>query len=65
MALNVDVEVGQAIRIGTSTITVEAKNGRRARLRIDSSEDVSVGKPPDDPSEKPIRDGLSRRLPSG
>lgn len=68
MALMVDVEVGQSIHIGKSKVTIESKNGRRARLRIDSTDDVTVAQPPDEePDSKPIRSGspLSRRLVSG
>ncbi len=42
MAVFLDVPVGDSVRIGNSTITVEEKSGRRARLRIDTREDVSL-----------------------
>jgi hypothetical protein len=42
MAMFQDLRPGDAIRIGDSTITVQAKSGSRARLRIDSAQDVQV-----------------------
>lgn len=42
MAVFLDVPVGDSVRIGNSTVTVEEKSGRRARLRIDTREDVSL-----------------------
>lgn len=66
MALRVDVEVGQAIKIGNSTVTIEDKNGRRARLRIESDEDVTVEpKTIEDTNTKSSGGHLIRRLASG
>lgn len=66
MALRVDVEVGQAVRIGDSIVIVEDKNGRRARLRIESDEDVTVEpKPADDVGTRFKGGQLVRRLASG
>lgn len=42
MAMFQDLRPGDSIRIGSTTITVQAKSGARSRLRIDSSEDVQV-----------------------
>jgi hypothetical protein len=42
MAMFQDLRPGDSIRVGTTTITVQAKTGARARLRIDSPEDVQV-----------------------
>lgn len=44
MALFLDIEPGDTVRIGQSSIVLEAKSGRRARLRIDSTEDVTHSK---------------------
>jgi hypothetical protein len=42
MALHLDVEAGDTIRIGPhTTVRMERKSGQRARLRIDSSEDIA------------------------
>lgn len=41
MALHLDVEPGDTIRIGNTLVRMERKNGRRARLSIDSSEDIA------------------------
>lgn len=43
MALRIDVEIGQTVKIGNNvTIVLEQKSGRRARLRIDSTEPVTI-----------------------
>lgn len=42
MAMFQDLRPGDSIRIGSTTITVQAKSGARSRLRIDSPEDVQV-----------------------
>lgn len=42
MALHLDVEPGDTIRIGPhTTVRIERKSGQRTRLRIDSTEDIS------------------------
>lgn len=42
MALHLDVEPGDTIRIGDhTTVRMERKSGQRARLRIESSEDIN------------------------
>ena len=42
MALLLDVEIGDAVRIGDGTVVrLEAKSGKRARLRIESRDDVN------------------------
>lgn len=41
MALFLDLELGDALRIGDDTVVrLEAKSGKRARLRIESPADV-------------------------
>lgn len=41
MALHLDVEPGDTIRIGAhTTVRMERKSGQRARLRIESTEDI-------------------------
>ena len=40
MALFLEVEPGDTVRIGDSVIRVENKTGRRTRIRIDGSSDV-------------------------
>lgn len=64
MALRIDVEVGQTVEIGKSKVTVEDKSGRRARLRIDSEEEVTITQITE---QHESRDSLSlsRRLTSG
>lgn len=42
MAMFQDLRPGDSVRIGTTVITVQAKTGGRARLRIDSQDDVQV-----------------------
>lgn len=42
MALFLEVEIGDAVRIGDGTVVrLEAKSGKRARLRIESRDDVN------------------------
>jgi sRNA-binding carbon storage regulator CsrA len=42
MAMYQDLRPGDSIQIGAAVITVEAKSGTRARLKIDSPDDVRV-----------------------
>lgn len=42
MALFLDVDHGETIVIGGSRITLQKKSGTRARLRIDSEEEVHL-----------------------
>ncbi len=42
MALTLDVGPEDTLRIGDTTITVVKKSGRRARLRIESTEEVEM-----------------------
>jgi hypothetical protein len=51
MALILDVGPEDTLRIGETTITVLKKSGRRARLRINGSEDVEMKRATDE--EKP------------
>jgi hypothetical protein len=49
MALRLDLEPGQSVKIGENVlITLEHKSGRRAKLRIDSKEKVTLTEAPDD-----------------
>lgn len=67
MALSIEVLPGERVRIGNTTITIEDKTGRRSRLRIESSEHVSLEKagavptrPP--PSESPPTTSVAPKL---
>lgn len=42
MALYLDVEVGDSVRIGEALVTVVQKNGRRARLCVDVKQSVKI-----------------------
>lgn len=42
MAVWLDVPIGDSVRVGNSVITVEDKSGRRARLKIETREGVSL-----------------------
>ena len=42
MALFINVAPGEAVRIGDATITVEAKTGKSARLRVDAPKDTDI-----------------------
>ena len=37
-----DMEVGDAVAVGNAIITIEAKTGRRVRLRIEAPKSVRV-----------------------
>lgn len=56
MAMFQDLRPGDSVRIGSTVITVQAKTGGRARLRIDSQEDVQVIRAEDADSDvaKPV-----------
>lgn len=41
MAKFVDLRPGELVRIGATLVTLEQKSGQRARLRIDSAEQVT------------------------
>lgn len=59
MALFLDLDNGDAVRIGEGTVVrLEAKSGKRARLRIESSEDVEHVK-----GAEPTTAGLQRAAP--
>lgn len=66
MALFLDAEPGDEIRIGQSVVRIERKSGQKARLRIESTEDVHHTKPGDEP-EQPAAPAFTRapRPPSG
>ena len=40
MALYLELEPGDSLKIGGSTVKMESKTGKRARFRIDSRDDV-------------------------
>jgi hypothetical protein len=41
-----DVKVGHSLMIGNVRVTVEKKAGQLARLRVVSSEDILIARPP-------------------
>lgn len=45
MALFLDLAPGAAVRVGDTTITIEAKSGARVRLRIEGPDKVEPVKP--------------------
>lgn len=42
--LKMELKVGQSIRIGSATVTLEDKTGRTARLAIDADDSVKVSR---------------------
>lgn len=74
MPLYLDVQPGESVRIGESTIAVEQKSGKRTRLRIDSPDRVEHVKadakpamtqpdiPPQPPRPAPAAAGARPRL---
>lgn len=44
MPLHLEVELGDSVRIGSTTVKIERKSGSRVRLSIDSDYRVSVEK---------------------
>ena len=42
MALSLDLDVGDTIMIGDSSISLIKKTGRKARLSIDAAKDIDV-----------------------
>lgn len=42
MALFVDLDVGDSVKIGDATVTIKHKNGKRTRLSIDAAREVPV-----------------------
>jgi hypothetical protein len=61
MALYLDLEQGESLRIGQSTVRIESKTGKRVRLRIDGPEDVRQVKP-GQPDSAPIQPFTRPRL---
>ncbi|HET6631511.1 MAG TPA: hypothetical protein VFG73_02230 [Rhodanobacteraceae bacterium] len=54
MALMLELEPGDAVRIGTgTTVRLESKTGARARLRIDSDQNIATLKAGATPAERP------------
>lgn len=41
----IDVRVGETLTIGSIRITVERKDGQRARLRVVAAEDILISRP--------------------
>lgn len=41
-----DVRVGQSLMIGNVKVTVEKKDGQRARLRVVADRDILICRPP-------------------
>jgi hypothetical protein len=59
MALFLDLDTGDAVRVGDHTVVrLEAKSGKRARLRIESTADVEHVK-----GAEPTTPGLQRTAP--
>ena len=49
MALRLDLEPGQSVKIGEGvTVTLLHKSGRRAKLQIESKEKVTLEEAPDE-----------------
>lgn len=48
-----DLKVGDTLTIGDSRVTLEAKSGQRARLRVESEEPTSRGEPLQPPHSAP------------
>ena len=44
MALMISLRVGEAVRIGPATVTLEHKQGQRATLKIDADKGVPIEK---------------------
>lgn len=44
MALSFDMDVGDVLHIGTTTVTLVHKTGRRSKLRVVSKLDVTLDK---------------------
>lgn len=70
MALFLEVEPGDEVRIGESRVRIERKGGQRVRLRIQSEDDVEHVKPSDTTAQPaasilPTAEPFSRRPPSG
>ena len=40
--LVIELRVGESIRIGAATVTLDDKSGKTARLSIEASKDVSI-----------------------
>lgn len=57
MALSLDVEVGQSIKVGDAKITFVHKTGRKARILIDADRDVPIDFNHRDSSSKPSASG--------
>jgi len=55
MALFLSVELGDTVKIGSSTIAFEKKSGRMVRLKINSAEDVEHVKSGEEPAKEPLR----------
>jgi len=48
-----DLKVGDTLTIGDSRVTLEAKSGQRARLRVESDEPTSRSEPLPHPDSAP------------
>ena len=40
--LHLDVGEGEVVRIGDATVTMERKNGKKARFRIDADKSIKI-----------------------
>lgn len=55
-----DLKVGETLSIGDSRVTLEAKTGQRARLRIESNEPTARSEPLPHPNSAPPGADLKR-----
>lgn len=46
MALNIELRVGESVKIGDATITLADKSGKIARLSIDAPRSVPIDRQP-------------------
>lgn len=46
MALNIELRVGESVKIGDATITLAEKSGKNARLSIDAPKSVPIDRQP-------------------
>lgn len=60
MALFLDVGFDDILRVGSTTIVIERKSGRKVRMRISGTDEIEMTKKPDAPvapAEKAPNDG--------
>ncbi|AAQ54987.1 CsrA-like regulator protein [Burkholderia phage Bcep22] len=52
MALNIELRVGESVKIGDATITLADKSGKIARLSIDAPKSVPIDRQPQSSAAK-------------